>query len=354
MNESASLLAPRSIAPRRSLHEPAWEAEAAPPPGWGEALAACGGGFFHAPPALQVALPAGVPVFARLRAGGETLAVALGVATRCRLARRPRHLRFAALPACTPGVERAAAAAALAARLAGDGAAEVVMDSFDSGDGDALPGGARPGRPRLEHVVSLDADEASLARRFARTHRHHVARGEREGWRVRALRGDQAARVLADAQATASLRASGRGGGFPVAPPPEAVGRGDDPAEPWGVCTFAALDGDAVLGAALVGWGGDRGYYLMGGSTEEGYRRDAAAWLHWRIMAVLRGAGRRAYNLGGVPAAAAEPGHPQYGLHRFKGAFGGKAVPCRGLAWEAAPRHLWLHRAASRLAAAVG
>ncbi|HEX8694378.1 MAG TPA: GNAT family N-acetyltransferase [Longimicrobium sp.] len=350
MDSSSALLLPDAPAPRATRQPSArWEATPVAPGDWEDALAACGGTFFHSPHALEVSLPAGTPVYARLEQGGRTLAVAVGAATRCRLSRRSRHVRFAAPPAAAPGVDRDRAAAGLASFLAARGAAEVVMDSFDAGYRADPPGGALPARERREYVVALDADPAELLRGLARTHRRHAARGDREGWAVRALRGDAAVELLARVQRTASGRAARRGGGFPTGEPPAAAGRPADPARPWGLCTFGAFAGDAPLAAALVGWAGGCAYYLMGGSTEEGYRLDAATWLHWRLMRTFAGAGCRAYNLGGAPAEAERAEHPQHGLHRFKLAFGARPTECRGARWETAPRHLWLHRAMARL-----
>ena len=320
------------------------------PAGWEAALAACGGSFFHSPHALEVSLPAGTPLYARLARGGETLAVALGVAASCRFSRRARHLRFATLPAAAPGVDRDGAAASLASFLAADGAAEVAMDSFDACAEAAPVAGSLPARPRREYVVPLDGGPDELLSRLARSHRRNARRGEDGGWQLRTLRGDEAATVLRAVQETASGRARQRGDGFPVGEPPAAVGRAASPERAWGLSTFAAFDGGAPLAAALVGWANGRVYYLMGGSTADGYRRNAAAWLHWRVMSLFAAHGCRAYNLGGVPADAAREGHPSYGLHRFKEDFGAEIVACRGLRCETAPRHLWLHRAAARLA----
>jgi lipid II:glycine glycyltransferase (peptidoglycan interpeptide bridge formation enzyme) len=122
-------------------------------------------------------------------------------------------------------------------------------------------------------------------------------------------------------------------------------------AEPWGSATFVARDGDKLLAAVLVGWAAGRAYYIAGGSTTEGYRRSASVWLQWRVMAECAGRGRLTYNLGGVPAGAAESGHAQHGLHRFKAGFGAAVTPARGAHWRLKPAHLKLHAVMSRLAA---
>ncbi|HYR10681.1 MAG TPA: hypothetical protein VEQ60_23085, partial [Longimicrobium sp.] len=169
--------------PRTADAPPAdWRLSSLAPPEWAEWLAACGGTFFHAPPVLEVSLPPGEPVYARLGRGPQTLALALGVAVRCRLSRRARHYRFAALPAAAPGVDRDRAAARLVRLLAGHGAAEVVMESFGA-RGAAGPGAEGvPGRPRIEFVLPLHGGADALLARMRPTHRRHVRQGERAGW----------------------------------------------------------------------------------------------------------------------------------------------------------------------------
>ncbi|MFL5540196.1 MAG: GNAT family N-acetyltransferase [Longimicrobiaceae bacterium] len=329
-----------------------WESAETPAAEWAARVARCGGSFFHAPPALGASLPAGEPLYATLRSGNEVLAVAAGVACGCRVSARPRHLRFAAFPATAPGVERAHAAELLARWLAGGGAAEVEIGSFASPCEGPPPRGALPGRARTEFVLPLCADASPLDG-LGKTHRRHVAAGKRAGWRLRALDGAEAAGVLGRVQLEASRRATARGDGFAAG----AFAAGSAPAAglaaPWGVLTFAACDGDAPLAAARVGWGNQRAFYLVGGSTPEGYRQSAAAWLHASIATLLAGAGLTEYGLGGTPAEAADPGHPAHGLHRFKAGFGASAVACRGLRWEHAPAHLRAHRLLGRLTSLV-
>jgi hypothetical protein len=342
------VLAPRSVpeAARAPAAAPRWTLHREPPEGWDADLARCGGGFFHAPAALRLAAPPGEPVYARLRQGEETVGVAVGSAGRCRLGWRPAHLYLPALPALRAWVDGAGALHALAGAARERGAAEVVMDSYDSGRAAA----GHPGRDRQEHRLALDADDALLAR-FDRSHRARARRGDQEGWEHHTLSGAEAVATVREAQGQASLRAHARGDGFRVPTPSAAVGEPTaDPGAPWGLRTFAAVREGRALSVCVVGWGGGRAYYVMGGSTEEGYRCGAATWLHWRTMRLLRDHGCTEYNLGGTPAAAADPAYPSHGLYRFKSGFGADARPCRGARWELRPAHLAAHRVAARLA----
>jgi hypothetical protein len=346
-----ALVAP-SLLGARGERRAAWQATSRPGTDWAALLERCGGSFFHSPPALRASLPPGEPVFARLVGGGEVLAVAAGVMCGCRLSLRRRHARFAALPAAAPGVDRAAAAALLARALAAGGAAEVAMDSFASPGGAVPGGGALPGRERWEWVVPLSSP-AEVAPRLSRAHRRHATAGDRAGWTLRELGGSEAARLLAAVQDAAAGRAARRGDPFGAGVPGAAGDRAVKLGEPWGVCTFAAYDGAEPLAAALVGWANRRAFYLVGGSTPEGYRRSAAPWLHARVMERLAGHGFAEYDLGGTAAEAAAPAHPAHGLHRFKAGFGAEPVPCRGARWEPGHAHLRAHRALARLATLV-
>ena len=124
-------------------------------------------------------------------------------------------------------------------------------------------------------------------------------------------------------------------------------------ADPWGATVFVAWNGGTPLAAALVGWANRRAYYVSGGSTSEGYAWHAAFWLHWRIMAALANAGFDAYNLGGSPAAAAEPSHPEHGLYQFKWRFGASVRPCAGARWVLQPVHARTHQIVAEIMGAV-
>ena len=347
---AAHLAPPAPPRPPPDAAPAAWQLSSLAPEAWAESLAACGGTFFHAPPVLEVSLPPGEAVYARLVRGPQVLALALGVAVRCRLSTRARHYRFAALPAVAPGVDRDRAAARLVRLLSRRGAAEVVMESFGA-RGQAAPGAEGvAGRPRIEFVLSLDGGADALLAGMRPSHRRHVRQGERAGWTLRVPRGDDALRLLGSVREGASARAAARGDGFEAGLPAAAFGHAVARTAAWGTATFAAYDGDVALGAVGAGWAGGCAYLLSGGSTPEGYRRSAAHWLAWRVMAELAAAGLASHNLGGVPAEARSPDHPAYGLYEYKRGYGGEEVPCRGARWEPDPGHLRLHGWLARLA----
>ena len=102
-----------------------------------------------------------------------------------------------------------------------------------------------------------------------------------------------------------------------------------------------------------MGWANRRAFYLIGGSTPAGYARDAAQWLHWRIMCALADMGFTHYNLGGTAASAVNSEDPAHGLHRFKTGFGAEVVSCRSVGWTLRPAHAQAHRVVRWVAAHV-
>lgn len=327
---------------RRDLR---WVVGSRCPRGWRALCERSGGGPFHSPPGLAASAPAGMRLFAELYDGEQVVGAAAGVASRCRFGFTARHIYFPTPPALVEPAQRRDALHALLEALRAAGAADVRLDSFDAAwQPDAAVGGAAHVRERLEYVVSLGPSREGMANRCSKHHRRHMQRGERDGWELRPLEGDEARSLLRAVQAEASARAAGRGDPFAAALPDVVLsplgGR-----SPWGVTTFSAWDRGTPLAAALVAWANRRAFYLIGGSTPAGYERDAAQWLHWRIMCTLADAGFRHYNLGGTPASAGQPEDAAHGLYRFKTGFGPEVVSCRNLDWILRPAHARAHRA---------
>ncbi len=337
--------------PPRAFGTLQWLLDTECPPDWVAQLVRFGGGFFHSPVGLAVSQPDGLPVFARLLLGGEVAGIALASEVTCRFGRVPRHAYLPTLPALICLGRRDEALTTLAEALRERGAAEVVIDSFDARwqPGPSLPA---PGHePRQEYLVSLDdVDPGTLARGFDEHHRRAVRKGEATGWTMRSLSGRDAWALLWLVQMSAADRQAAQSGGFPVGVPDEVLTTRADPAAPWGLETFSAWDGPHMLAGALVGWAGDRAFYVMGGSTPDGARVAASVWLQWRIMSRLIERGCRHYSLGGSPANAAAPEHPAHGLYRFKTGFGADVLQCRGARWEYGRAHLFTHDVARRMA----
>jgi lipid II:glycine glycyltransferase (peptidoglycan interpeptide bridge formation enzyme) len=90
---------------------------------------------------------------------------------------------------------------------------------------------------------------------------------------------------------------------------------------------FAERDGvtQSALGILLFG---ARAYYLVGGTSAEGYRSRAAFAAFGHVIEQLCRAGITELHLGGVPPEAEREDHADHGLYRFKRGFGAEPLMC--------------------------
>jgi len=68
---------------------------------------------------------------------------------------------------------------------------------------------------------------------------------------------------------------------------------------------------------------GTKGVTVRSGCTPEGYESYAMYLLQTELLKRVKERGIVTLNIGGVPAAAEKPEHPQHGLYEFKQGFGG-------------------------------
>lgn len=330
-----------TVMPETCVH---WRLHSTCPPDWFHHLDRCGAGLFHSPAGLAATVEQGEPFFGELVEGDGIVGIVAGVRRRCRVPPRPRHAYVPSPPALAPGTEVTAAQAMAALRESAkdQGWAELTMGSLEAvGQGVPVeePGNSLP--PRTEYDIPLAGTPEDLEKRLTKHHRRHLAEGA--SWTLRTLSGRDARDLVIQVTSSARERAaSHRGVTYDevVLPPVEAFR--EDPA--WGLTTYAAMLGDVPLAAALVGWAGTRAYYVSGGSTPEGYARNASVWLHFQIALAFQSAGFSRYCLGGAPASALEPKDPSHGLHRFKMGFGSQTRACAGARWVFSAEHDTGHR----------
>lgn len=87
---------------------------------------------------------------------------------------------------------------------------------------------------------------------------------------------------------------------------------------------LAGHEGDLLAGI-IVALKGDTAWYLYGASSSRKRNLMANYALQWRAMQWAREKGCRTYDLFGIPPEN-DPGHPMYGLYRFKTGFGGEIL----------------------------
>lgn len=85
---------------------------------------------------------------------------------------------------------------------------------------------------------------------------------------------------------------------------------------------LAYAEGDAVAGA-MVWRCGDRALYQTGATNDAGRKTYAAYALLWECIIEAKRAGRRVFDMGGIPRDLERKDDPMYGPYVFKRGFGG-------------------------------
>jgi hypothetical protein len=88
---------------------------------------------------------------------------------------------------------------------------------------------------------------------------------------------------------------------------------------------YLALLEDRPLAALAYLEFGKKAITVRSGSSPEGYETSAMYLLQYELVKDLKSRGFEALNIGGVPLAASDPGHPQHGLFDYKRYYGGQA-----------------------------
>lgn len=87
-----------------------------------------------------------------------------------------------------------------------------------------------------------------------------------------------------------------------------------------------------VLAGAIITISGGTATYLFGASSNHNRNMMAPYAVQWTGIRLARAKGCLTYDMGAV-APCADPGHPFFGMHRFKTGFGGKIIH-RGGTWD--------------------
>ena len=79
---------------------------------------------------------------------------------------------------------------------------------------------------------------------------------------------------------------------------------------------------DTVLSIALMLEDGEEAFYMIGASTDRGYKSGASVYLFSELVLYYQQQSFTRLNLGGVPMDALQSDHEEHGVYRFKHAFG--------------------------------
>jgi lipid II:glycine glycyltransferase (peptidoglycan interpeptide bridge formation enzyme) len=166
--------------------------------------------------------------------------------------------------------------------------------------------------------LELAPDEDAILAGLEKDTRWSVRQGPKKGVTTRVAGDEAALRSFYDLYATTGGRA-----GFITRTWPYYR-------DTWGALITAGLatlrladvDGRPVAGA-MVWRCGDRALYQTGGTNDAGRRSYAAYALLWECIIEAKRAGRRVFDMGGIPADIERKDDPMYGPYLFKRGFGG-------------------------------
>jgi len=184
---------------------------------------------------------------------------------------------------------------------------------------------------RLEFVIDLALPEELLWKNLSGTHRRKIGKARKYELKLETADDLEGMRKFRKLQVQSRDRRLDRG---------EDIGSIEDAYyeklgqayfdRNLGRVYFLTLEGIPVSGA-FVSVYAKKAYYVYGGSSDEGFQMNAPALLFWEMFANCRENGCAEFNLGGVPALAADKEAQSHGLYRFKSGFGGREVPCVSL-----------------------
>lgn len=166
--------------------------------------------------------------------------------------------------------------------------------------------------------LDLGADEDALMAGLEKDTRWSVRQAAKKGVTIRAVADDAGLRAFYELYAATGERA-----GF-------ITRTWTYYRETWGRLVAAQLatvrladvEGEAVAGA-MVWRCGDRALYQTAATNEAARRTHAAYALLWESIIAAKRAGRRVFDLGGIPRDLERKDDPMYGPYAFKRGFGG-------------------------------
>lgn len=306
------------------------------PAPWEAVVSACRGNPLHLPAVHRPAYDAGALRFLVFRDGEETAACALGLATVPRLARLRRRGAELLLPTPPAALrDTPAVMESLIDAVRGAGYRRLVVGTSAGRSYLDAPGLAPHVTTRIvEFVLDLRREPEEILSAMHKVHRKNVRRAERAGITVAAEPTLDALLALRSMQEVAAERSRQKGGGFRVQPAAyfEKLHRhvfSPGIGELW----VARREGSIVAALAYLGTG-ETAMTVRSGSTPDGYETRAMYRLQAAVIDRARERGFTKLNLGGVPEAAAEDGHPEHGLYDFKKGFGAQAHLRTGLALD--------------------
>lgn len=298
---------------------------------WSDVVRRCGGHGLHMP---GVSLADHPPATLRrlvFEEGGQTRGCALAVFVEPgRLARLRGHRSVLELPTapavCAAGDARNVRSALFAY------ARELGVDRvvISPGYGTWITGDEDLARFRtasiIEFVLDLTRGHDALLAGMHKIHRKNIRRAQRSELEIFEDPSLDGLLRLRSMQMASSQRAEEKAEGFGVRDEDSFRRLHEHVYGPGlGTVLFARLHGEAVAALAWIRAAG-RVLTVRSGSLPLGYESRAMYLLHDELIRRSIAESMVELNIGGVPSAACEQGHPQAGLYEFKHGFGGQPM----------------------------
>ncbi len=309
-----------------------------PPAHWDRTVLRAGGTVFHSSAMGAAALVRGEePWYLHLHREGRTVALAVGAAIRSTprfWGRRQDELAFQTMPQLTRArtETRRDVVAAIRTFARANGFGRISLSSYADVQPDETPTLEWDGltlAPRLEFRVPLAACPDASLDGMRSGHRQNIRRALRNGLEFvedSSVTGAMALRELQDVTYGRQSR------------------RGNHDAHAWAVedyrivmsaylahrairFWFVMRDGRPLSGAGIMIFG-PRAYYLLAGTSEEGYDCHAAYAMMGHLIPYLITHGVRELNFGGMAVGTEAEDHIEHGLYRFKTGFGANVIRC--------------------------
>jgi hypothetical protein len=180
--------------------------------------------------------------------------------------------------------------------------------------------------PRIECIVDLTRSEEERWKQLSTHHQRKIKKAGRNGLVLEEVCTVEAMLELRRLQIGSRDRRSARGEHFGLQDAAYYEQMGRRYFERNLGCLFLMRHEGRAVSAAFVSMYSGRALYVLGGSEPKGFELDAPALLFWKVFSRCVELGCREFNLGGVPASAADPESLAHGLYRFKSGFGGRQV----------------------------
>ncbi len=304
-----------------------------PPAGWDARVRAMGGNAFHGTGWAGVLEASGTERwFLELVAGDAPVGFAIAGGARSRLpivGARRSELDLNTTPLLRPDVTLHEAARALRAFAGEHRFGRLRCSAYASlraADTETLQDIGFTVSPRLEFPMPLAGSLDETLAGMSSGHRRNVRKAMGEGFDFREDSTVQGAMTLRRLQDTTYARRWEMGQKH-ARPMSEAEYR--QTMEAWlganGIrFWFVEREGRPLSALGILVFG-SRAYYMVGGTSADGYQIRAPFGAFGHVIGELCAAGVTELHLGGVPVGAAADTHPDHGLYRFKRGFAGDA-----------------------------